>query len=314
MTQSRLKSIPRTNLLEGKLILVTGVGYKPVLRKFYNPGLKEYSHDSILVDGEEMKLNMGAAAAFIFAANGADVVLVSRNRDNLHIVKDNIESLLELPKENRKDYTERISCIPGDLLDSCFVKALVEALPKKKRIYWFSSIGLGAGSYKLKDDNPYLHLEDIPIELLEQESRTVLRGTHLLMQRLLPVFRDQDDSRIAIVSSMSAIRGYSRGGAHCAAKGAISRYANSAMLDLWKNRIYVTDIRPGIIDTGMYDGSAVQKAVDEIAKEYSGSFSKDYCLAPPVSVGYAALLAFTSPAHITSINLVAQGQFPNEGS
>ena len=169
------------------------------------------------------------------------------------------------------------------------------------------------------DEFPYLYIEDIPLELLEQETRTVLRGTHNLLTKLLPIFREQKkngvtENRIAIVSSMSAIRGYSRGGAHSAAKGAISRYTNSAMLDLWKDNIFVTDIRPGAIDTGMYDNVAVQNAVYEISDEYNGQHRQRFALAPPISVGYAALSAFTSPAHITSINLVAQGQFPNEGS
>ncbi len=140
------------------------------------------------------------------------------------------------------------------------------------------------------------------------------------MQKLLPVFREQNsrfgmETRIAIVSSMSAIRGYNVGGTHCAAKGAISRYANAAMLDLWKEGIYVTDVRPGVVDTGMYDSEAVQKAVLEIDAEYGNHWNQNGLqLAPPIAVGYAIATALTIPAHIPSINLVAQGQFPNEGS
>ena len=69
-----------------------------------------------------------------------------------------------------------------------------------------------------------------------------------------------------------------------------------------------------VIDTGMYDNPEVQKAVCEISDEYGGLHRQRFALASPISVGYVALAAFTSPAHITSINLVAQGQFPNEGS
>ncbi|GAH56985.1 unnamed protein product, partial [marine sediment metagenome] len=37
-------------------------------------------------------------------------------------------------------------------------------------------------------------------------------------------------------------------------------------------------------------------------------------LAPPTSVGEAVNLVFTTSAHIPSLNLVAKGQFPHEGS
>ncbi|GAH59141.1 unnamed protein product, partial [marine sediment metagenome] len=66
-----------------------------------------------------------------------------------------------------------------------------------------------------------------------------------------------------------AIRGYSYGGTHCAAKGAIDRYANSAMLGNYKDNLFITTIRPGGIDTGMYDSKSVQEAVKDIAEEYN---------------------------------------------
>ncbi len=312
MTTQRLQSILRTNLLEGKRIIITGCGYRPVQQKFYNLNGEE-THDSVYEsDGViEMKANIGTATAFVLAANGADVVMVSKNRNKLENIKFNLMQN-QIPND-KIDFAE------VDLLDEKSAQEFVDSLKKDKPLYWFNSIGLGAGSYKLKNDNPYLHIEDIPLELLEQETRTVLRGTHNLMTKLLPVFKEQrkrgiPENRIAIVSSMSAIRGYSRGGTHCAAKGAISRYTNSAMFDLWRDNIFVTDIRPGAIDTGMYDNPEVQDAVCEISDEYGGLHRERFALAPPISVGYAGLTAFTSPAHITSINLVAQGQWPNEGS
>ena len=170
------------------------------------------------------------------------------------------------------------------------------------------------GSYKLKDDNPYLPLEEIDLGLLEAETSTVIKATHLMMKKLLPIFRKQGESRIAIITSMSAIRGYSLGGTHCAAKGAIDRYANAAMLGLYKNNIFITAIRPGGVDTGMYDNPKVQDAIKVISGEYKGIWDKQITLAPPTAVGEAVNYVFTTPAHIPSLNLVAKGQFPHEGS
>ncbi len=311
--QERLSSIPKTKLLEGKRIVVTGCGFKPSQHKFFDVTTKEESHDSIIVNGKDMKLNIGAATAFVLASNGAIVHLVSRTEDNLKILKEQIIKLLNIPEKN-------VEYSAVDLLEEKSIKNFVKSLLKDKPIFLIQSIGLGAGAYKLKDDNPYLHIEDIPPKLIEKEATIVLKGTHILMQNLLPVFREQNkkfktETRVTIISSMSAIRGYNLGGTHCAAKGAISRYANSAMLDLWKERIFITDVRPGGVDTGMYDNANVQKAVLEVDKEYGNYWNQtEIRLAPPISVGYTINTIFSVPAHITSLNLCAKGQFPNEGS
>jgi len=311
----RLKSLHKTNLLEGKRIIITGCGFKQVRNKFYDIISKEETHDSIIVNGKEMKLNIGAATAFVLAANGAVVHIVSRTEDNLETLKEQIVEILKVSERN-------VEYSVVDLLNEKSVENFIKKLPKDKPLWLVQSIGLGAGAYRLKDDNPYLHIEEIPPDLLELESTIALKGTHILMQNFLPIFREQNkkfktETRISIISSMSAIRGYNRGGSHCASKAAISRYTNSAMLELWKEKIYITDVRPGAVDTGMYDNKSVQKAVLDIVKEYGGyEYWKDegISLAPPISVGHAVNTVFIIPAHITSLNFVAKGQIPNEGS
>jgi len=305
---NRLKNITKTEELKGKRIVITGCGYKPLNHIFYDIITKEPSHDSIIINDKEMKLNLGSATAFVLAAKGAIIHMVSTSEEKLKNIKENIIKILGIPEKN-------IEYSIVNLLDEKQVKEFVKKLLKDKTIYWAQSIGLGAGAYKLKDDNPYLHIKDIPVELLEKESQIVLRGTHLLMKELLPIFKKQKETKIIIISSMSAIRSYNVGGTHCAAKGAISRYTNSAMLDLFKDKIYITDLRPGAVDTGMYDNPVVQKAVLEIDKEYGNYWhGSQLRLAPPISVGYAINTILSAPAHITSLNLVAKGQFPNEGS
>lgn len=306
---SRLKSIPITKLLADKRIIITGCSFRPVKYVFHDLTTNEETHDSIFINKKEMKVNIGTTAAFVLAANGATVHLVSRTGEKLKIIKDCITNITKTPK-NKVEYSK------VDLLNEKSVQAFAKHLPKDKPLYWVQSIGLGAEDYKLKDNNPYLHIEDIPVELLEMESKIVLKGTHILMQNLLPIFRKQNkrfhqETRVVIVSSMSAVRGYNRGGTHSAAKGAISRYANSAMLDLWKEKIYITDVRPGDIDTGLYDNKVVRDAILDIVKEYG---QKKISMAPPISIGCIINSILTIPAQITSVNLVAMGQHPHEGS
>jgi len=302
----RLEQIIKSNRLKGKRIVITGCGYKPLSQVFYDITTDDPSHDAISVDGQEMKLNIGSAVAGVLAGNGANVHMVSTSEDKLSNIRKGLADFVD------KDLVEYSAL---DLLDERDVKDFVENLPRDKPLYWVQSVGLGAGSYRLKEDNPYLPIEEIPLELIEKESQIVLRATHLMMQQLLPILRKQDETRIALITSMSAIRGYSYGATHCAAKGAIDRYANATMLGTYKDNIFVTTIRPGAIDTGMYDGLAVQEAVKDITAEYQCDWrSKGVRLAPPTTVGEAINYVFTTPAHIPSLNLVAKGQIPHEGS
>ncbi len=297
--------IERKQTLKRKRIIITGCGYNTLQRVFYDITTGAPSHDSIFTGGIEHKLNIGAATAQVLAEHGALVHMISTSAEKLRILKSHI-------KDNHTG--SKVSYSVVDLLDPQNVKQFVHDLPKDKPLYWVQSVGLGAGSYKLKDNNPYLALEDIPLELLEKEATVTLRATHLLMQEFLPIFKKQKETRIAIVSSMSAIRGYSLGGTHCAAKAAIDRYANAAMLALYKHNIFVTTIRPGCTDTGIYDNYSSLKAVVQISDEYHGTYRKQFASAPPHTVGETIACVLTTRAHIPSINLVAQGQWPHEGS
>jgi NAD(P)-dependent dehydrogenase (short-subunit alcohol dehydrogenase family) len=304
---NRLEEMDKSDVLSGKRIIVAGCGYKPLQHKFYDITTGEPSHDSMEVYGQEMKLNIGSAVAGVLALNGANVHMVSRSEDKLENIREYLAKITE--------DEELIECSALDVLDEKEVHDFVRCLPGDKPLYWAQSVGLGAGSYELKDDNPYLPIEEIPLDLVEKESQIVLRSTHLMMKELLPRFREQNETRIAVISSMSAIRGYSYGGAHCAAKGAIDRYANAAMLGLYRDNIFVTSIRPGAVDTGMYDGEVVREAVKDAADEYKCPWRENGIrLAPPTSVGEAVKYVFTATAHIPSLNIVAKGQFPNEGS
>jgi NADP-dependent 3-hydroxy acid dehydrogenase YdfG len=295
----------RTDLLKGKRVIITGCGYKSVEHRFYDITSDQECHDSLTIDGIEMKINIGTAIAGVLAINGATVHMVSSSEDKLRRIKKGLDDILG--RTNLVEYSSE------NLLEKNCVDDFVDKLPKDKTLYWVQSLGLGAGSYKVKDDNPYLPEEQVPLELLKAELGIVV-SSEMMLKRLLPIFRKQNESRIAVISSMSAIRGYSYGAAHCSAKGAIDRWANVIMNGKYKENIFISTIRPGAVDTGMYDNPVVQEAIKDISDEYNGIWRKQITLAPPTTVGEVVKLVFTTPAHLLSVNLVAKGQFTNEGS
>lgn len=288
-------------------ILITGVGIKELQHTFLDITTGLPSHSPILEGGIEYKMNIGAATALECARAGARVHLMARSENKLTIIKRHIER--EVPGSN-------VCSTMIDLNNLASVRRIIDIIPDDKPLAWVQSVGLGAGTVKLKDDNPYLLIENISQELIDAEL-SVVKNTIELMQLLLPRFRKQNESRVCIISSMSAVRSFWSGSIHMAAKGAMSRFANAAMIELGPEKIYVTDIRPGGVDTGMYDSPAVQETITEIVKRYGYDWSKKaggLRLIPPLAVGKAIVSVLSSEAHITSLNMVARGQCPHEGS
>lgn len=296
-----------SKLLEGKRVLVTGVGLRPVV-KFNRPGERiDANYDEITNfpgDSTSFKKNIGATTATECFKSGAIVHMVARTEKNLKRLK----SCMEFNKPN-----ERIEYTVADLSSDAGVHYLLDRLPRDPPLYWIQSVGVGAGSVKLPNDNPYLPIEEISTEHMEAEL-SVAKDTLRLFKALLPRFKAQSETRICIVSSMSAVRSYPLGVMHCAAKAAMHGLTNAAMLELNQHHIQITEIRPGIVNTGLYDSSEVQLAMQKAGASYGYDYSNDVPLMPPSAVGKAIVMALTSEAHITSINMVARGQWPHEGS
>jgi|SRR3989338_7555561 len=304
---NRLELITKSSELAGKRILIVGCGYKPLRHIFYDIITAEPSHDSILVYDQEMKLNIGTATAGVLVLAGADVHMVSTSSEKLRNIKGSIDNLVG----NEAQTTFSVV----DLSNEESIDRLAKDLPHDKEVYWVQALGLSGDAYKVKNDNPYLPIEEIDPKLMEAEL-SVLTTTQKIMKAMLPRFKQQRETRIAIITSMSAVRGYSLGGTHCAAKAAIDRYANSAMLAFYRqpHNIFITTVRPGGVDTGMYDNQEVQKAISNVSDEYKGQYRTKQTYMPPTTIGQAIKLVFTASAHIPSMNIVAKGQFPNEGS
>jgi NAD(P)-dependent dehydrogenase (short-subunit alcohol dehydrogenase family) len=284
--------------LTNKRVLITGVGIKPLAHVFRDKITEKSSHTSILYEGKEYKANLGAATALECAKAGAIVHIVCHSSEKATIVKNWIS-------QEVKEAIIESSVV--DLSKTSDLEQLVGDLRNDLPLYWVQSLGLGAGTVVIKDENPYLPIEQLTTELLDAEL-SVLTSTMTLLQLLLPKFKLQSESRICIVSSMSAIRGYQYGAMHAAAKGAISRFINSARMELDKYGIYITDIRPGMVDTGGYDSQAVRDANVKIGKTFGLDWSEKMFAMPPTAVGKAIVTALSSESNILSINMVAKGQ------
>lgn len=240
-------------------VLITGCGYKPIGHVFEYKG--KSTHNGIMIDGEECKMNIGTAIAYYLSQKWIKIIMVSKTVEKLEKIKQGLVKL---------DCDEKlISYIAVDLLSDKGVENLIKELFGNKTIYWVQSLGMGGGTYKIPYDNIYLPFEEIEPELIKTEM-DIVTATHRIMLKLVPIFRKQikagQKAKISIITSMSGERGYHFGATHVAAKHALVGYIEGIRRELNDEGIEIYDIRPGAIDTGMYDNLHTMKAVEEISR------------------------------------------------
>lgn len=280
-----------------KLIIVTGVGYR-----------ETGCHDDILnvYDSPNAKANIGSWIAHELASAGLNLLLMSRRKERLTRVKNSL---------HEKFPNSQVDCEAIDLLDAASVRRVVSRIVPEAHVNLVHSVGLSAGNYKVLNDNPYLEVEGTPPELPVLEFEIVVKTLLILVQAFLPRFIQQQESHIVVVSSMSGIRAYPLGYSHASAKAGLHNAVRSLCLELNKRNIYVSEVLPGIVDTGLYDSPEVQKAVVKIGRAFDYDYEKiGLPQTHPREVAEAVKLCLVSQAHILAINMVSKGQWPNMGA
>lgn len=276
-------------------VVILGVGYKT-----------NESYDSLenVFLSKNAKVNIGAACARMLAEAGHDLIIISRTPTKINKVKEDLLALYPARK---------IEALALDVLNTEDVNKFFEGLDKDCQYDYVHSAGLGAGGYKIKDDNPYLAFDATPLDLPTKEFEVVVKSLLVFVRGLLPFFRNQPKSKVVVVNSMSGIRPYPLGFSHSSAKAGLHNAVRSLTLELDKNRIYFSEVNPGMADTGFYDGEAVIEAVQIISKEFGYTYDELPQMSP-YEVADAVKMCLESSAHILEVNMVSEGQFPHIGA
>lgn len=276
-------------------IIILGVGFKA--KADYNP--KEN-----IFETNHVKVNIGAACALQLAEAGHDLIIIARSSEKINRVKNDLLAL----------FPERsIEAKALDVLNAEEVDRFFAGLDADCHYDYVHSAGLGAGAYKIKDDNPYLPVEDIPIDLPTKEYEAVVKSLLAFVKGFLPFFKKQEKSKVIVINSMSGIRPYALGFSHSGAKAGLHNAVKSLTLELCKEQVYFSEINPGMVNTGAYDGDAVIESVRSIGKEFGYDY-EDLPQMSPYEVGNAVKFCLESEAHVLELNLVAEGQFPHCGA
>jgi NAD(P)-dependent dehydrogenase (short-subunit alcohol dehydrogenase family) len=181
---------------------------------------------------------LGEAAALKLADAGADVVLVSRTKDELEAVAERIRA------KGREALVA-----PGDIADEADNEALFTAVAKDfgRLDIVFANAGI---------NGVWAPIDELMPGEWDETMRINLRGTYLTLHHAVPMMMERGGS-IIVTSSINGTRTFTTAGASAYATSKAGQVALTKMLalELAEHRIRVNVICPGAIESEIDDNT-----------------------------------------------------------
>lgn len=174
-------------------------------------------------------MGIGEAIAKVFLAEGARVVLVSRDAARCEEARQRIGNV------------ERTSAMRCDVSDRASIRACVDAVVQQfGRIdLWINNAGYG-----LLDS-----IEKLDMTAMRRLFDTNVFGAVECMQAVIPVMKLQGSGVIANISSGAGYVGVPFMPAYCASKHALNAISHASRLELKPYGVSVVSVCPGYVDT-----------------------------------------------------------------
>lgn len=285
-----------------EIVIVTGANFRESKRIFKN------TDKSLIVEheGKILKFNAGAATAIVL--NQADYLV--------YMTGASLENLETIAKQLKGEfYFEEI-----DLLDKKAVKKLADNIKKLKErtgldVHIVHYGGASETKVSLPRDTIYLDPWETPSEaispMIDYNCVTWLN----LMQALRSITKNQKITKNIVISAVAAIRTGRFFLLDAIQKGAVHSMARTLAIDLTRENMFITEIMPGITDTGFYDTDETLKATLQISKEYGYEYEKENLpVFPAQRIADSIKFVLDTPAHIREISLIPFGQYPHLGA
>lgn len=224
---------------------------------------------------------IGRATALLLAENGYSLILTGRR----------IELLDNLKKEIEVKYKADVLPLAFDIQDKAQVDSAISNLHERWRKIdvLINNAGLAAGLSHVQDG-----LEDDWERMID----TNIKGLLYITRRVAPMMAEKKSGHIINIGSIAGTEVYENGNVYCATKHAVDALSKAMRVDLLKENVKVSQVRPGMVET---EFSLVRYHGDEekAKKVYDGVtplFAED--------IAQTILFVLTRPAHVNINDIV----------
>lgn len=250
------------------------------------------------------------------ASSGTAVIL---NKDYLvYMTGYNQEELEAIGALMPQPYFAR----QADLLNKVEVKKIVTEIKTfkdelKLPVHLVHYGGASDTKAKLPHDSLFSHTWDIPGETLPDlvaNNCTTLLNIAQEMHRQ-GIFENQNITKIIFISAITALRTKLLHGNDATQKGAGHSLIRSMALDLTPEKIYITELMPGMTDTGFYDNIYNLKAIIKAAKALGYDYnSQTIPMFTAEVVGEAVDYVLKARGNVRELAIMPFGQYPHMGA
>jgi Short-chain alcohol dehydrogenase of unknown specificity len=224
---------------------------------------------------------IGRATALLLAENSYSLILTGRRKEELESLKKEIEV----------KFKGDVLPLSFDIRDKSQVDTAIQNLPERWRKIdvLINNAGLAAGLSHVQDG-----LEDDWERMID----TNLKGLLYITRRVAPIMAERKSGHIINIGSIAGTEVYENGNVYCATKHAVDALSKAMRIDLLKDNIRVSQVRPGMVET---EFSIVRFHGDEsMAKNvYEGLtplFAED--------IAQTILFILTRPPHVNINDIV----------
>ncbi len=285
------------------IVIVTGVGMKEAKKIF-----KRHDPATLVnINGKKYKMNAAAGAALMLNQSKYLVYMTGYRED---ILKGLGKSLFR-----GKYYQKQLDLFDKKAIDN-FIKE-IEVLKKKTGldVHLVHYGGASDTKVKLPGDSVFLSPWEVPSEAVEPIVGNSVVTWYNILQPLKSVFEKQIFTKVILISAITSLRTKRLHSLDAIQKGAAHAMARSLALDLVKENIFVTEIMPGMTDTGFYDNQATFDAVLVSSEELGYRYDEEtFPVFSAERVGEAVVFSMDVNAQVRELSLMPFGQYPHLGA
>lgn len=227
---------------------------------------------------------IGKAVARVFAVEGAEVLIVGRQRQT------GLAAVAEI-----QEHASAVDYFQADVSDRTQVSSLTDfAVNRYGKI---DIVCCNAGIF------PSAELDEMSEEDWDYVNGVNVKGAFLVIQKCLPHLKRQGSARIVLTSSITGpITGFPGWAHYAASKAGMLGFMRTAALELARHRITINAVLPGNIMT---------EGLDDLGEDYLERMEQAIPLGKlgdPEDVAYAMLYLVSDEAkYVTGQTLVVDG-------